>query len=232
MSTTKKNSQQDKNKTDSEEITLPGTDRHLVLGVSGASGIPYAQCLLRKLLDNTGYTLHLIFSPAAGDVMKREAGMALDRGVVDVPAFANWRDDLAPLSDTAQARVEQYPPRDIGARPASGSFRTDGMIICPASMKTLGALSVGMTDHLLTRAADVVLKENRRLVIVPRETPLSLIHLRAMTTLAEAGAIILPAMPGFYTQPKTLEDIIEFLVMKILDQFLLPSPGTPRWNPK
>ena len=203
----------------------------MVVGVSGASGMPYARCLLRTLLDQTGYTIHLLFSPAAGDVLKRECGVALKAGKIDPATFLEIAPHDAARREAAAARLIQYSTRDIGARPASGSFLHDGMIVCPASMRTLGALSVGLTDNLLTRAADVTLKERRRLVLVPRETPLSLIHLRAMVTLAEAGAIILPAMPGFYHQPKTIDDVVQFLVMKILDQFGVPNDPGYRWNP-
>jgi len=214
--------------------TLHGAGRHLVVGLSGASGMPYTRVLVRLLLERTGYTLHLVMSPSAADVLNRECGLALRHGKLNLREFLDRPPTGVEAEDSwrcLEERVAQYPSRDIGARPASGSFLHDGMVICPCSMRTVGALSVGVTDNLLTRAADVTLKERRKLVLVPRETPLSLIHLRALTTLAEAGAIILPAMPGFYHRPESLDQLVEFLAMKILDQLGVPYDSAMRWNP-
>jgi 4-hydroxy-3-polyprenylbenzoate decarboxylase len=192
--------------------------------------MPYPTALTRAILERTGFELHLVFTPAAGQVLLRECGVALQGGMVNLAEFLSL-DAASPEAQEAARRIIQYPPRDIGARLASGSFLHDGMIVCPTSANTLGSLAAGMTPNLLTRAADVTLKEGRKLLLVPRETPLSLIHLRAMTTLAEAGAIILPAMPGFYHRPQTVEDIVNFMVMKIFDRMGFPLETDDRWNP-
>jgi 4-hydroxy-3-polyprenylbenzoate decarboxylase len=207
----------------------PGRGRDLVLGVSGASGMLYARAFALAVLERTAYRLHVVFTPAAGQVMQDELGVALRGGVANPFDFLGL-DGAAPEHAAMAERMVQHPPRDIGARLASGSFLHDGMAIVPASMNTVGSLASGVTPNLLTRAADVTLKEGRRLVIVPRETPLSLIHLRALTTLAEAGARILPAMPAFYHKPKTIDDLARFLAMKIFDQFQIPFESADRWT--
>jgi len=198
----------------------------IILGISGASGLPYTQALLDALLHRTAARVHLITTPSAARVLQEELGIATNAGQLDVLALLG-----KPFPNLAD-RIVHHPFRDIGALPASGTFQHRGMVICPASMNTMGSLAAGVADNLLTRAADVCLKERRRLVLVPRETPLSTIHLRSMLTLAEAGAIILPAMPGFYHRPKSVADILDFLAMKILDQLGLTLDWPHRWKPE
>jgi 4-hydroxy-3-polyprenylbenzoate decarboxylase len=130
------------------------------------------------------------------------------------------------------ARLVIHPHTDIGSGPASGSWRHDGMIIAPCSVKTLGALAAGLADNLISRAGDVAMKEGLPLVLVVRETPLSLIHLRNMVRLAEAGATILPATPGFYHKPQTIEDLVRQVVQKVFDRLGIEMPEPIRWNPE
>ena len=126
--------------------------------------------------------------------------------------------------------VTLFPDTDRGAKPASGSQKTRGMVVCPCSMGTVSAIAQGSSRSLIERAADVTLKERRKLILVPRETPLSLIHLRNLTAATEAGAVIIPAAPGFYHKPKAIADLVDFLVQRILDQLELPIELAPRWQ--
>lgn len=187
----------------------PPRARHLVVGLSGASGPHYGIRFVEHAL-RLGFDVHLMVSQSAWRVMQEECGM---EGVGPASPAETW----LRIPEGARGRLHEYNNRDIAARPASGTFKAEAMVIVPASMKTVAALAHGYTDNLLTRTADVFLKERRPLVVVPRETPLSLIHLRNLTTLAEAGAMILPAMPGFYHRPRTLDDLFDFLAMKIFD---------------
>jgi 4-hydroxy-3-polyprenylbenzoate decarboxylase len=126
--------------------------------------------------------------------------------------------------------VTVYPDSDRGARPASGSHRTAGMVICPCSMGTVSAVAQGSSRSLVERAADVTLKERRRLVLVPRETPFSLVHLRNLTAVTEAGAVVIPAAPGFYHRPSTIDQLVDFIVQRVVDQFDLDIQLAPRWG--
>ncbi|WP_316899742.1 UbiX family flavin prenyltransferase [Pseudodesulfovibrio indicus] len=186
-----------------------GTKR-IILGVSGASGTLYAESLVRALGGRSDVELHVIISAAARKVLAVETDLApdaLERGAAGV-----------------------HPPEDIAAPPASGSWKHDGMIVCPCSMATLSAVATGYGHNLLHRAADVTLKERRRLILVPRETPLSDIHLQNMLAASRAGAIILPASPGFYHRPATIEDLTAHLAGKILDQLDIPHDLYRRWG--
>src|SRR5437867_424964 len=184
----------------------------LVLAFTGASGTPYGVRLLEVLL-RAGRTVHLTLSPAAVEVLEQEV-----ERTVRLDRF-----DLADLLGPAGAgvgsgRVYYHHYRNFHAGIASGSFLTGGMAVCPCSMGTVGAIAHGLSQNLIRRAADVHLKEKRKLILVPRETPLHLIQLRNLTACAEAGAVILPAMPAFYTRPQSLSDAINFVIGRICDQ--------------
>jgi len=182
----------------------------LVVGVSGATGVIYGIRLLQLLSEMPHTETHLIVSEAAKSILVTETGWTVSQ----VEALATYT----------------YDNEDIGARISSGSFRTDGMVVIPCSMKTMSCIANSYNDNLMTRAADVILKERRRLVLVVRETPLHLGHLRTMASLAERGAVILPPMPAFYHNPKSIEDLIEQTVGKILDQFQIDHNCYRRWD--
>ncbi|MFI6869390.1 UbiX family flavin prenyltransferase [Nocardia sp. NPDC050406] len=182
----------------------------LVVGITGASAPHLAIHLLTALHRLKIVETHLIVSRAAHRTLELETGVRPD--------------DLAALADVHHQRG------DIAASIASGSFLTMGMVVVPCSMKSLAAIAHGYSDDLLTRAADVCLKERRRLVLVTRETPLSLVHLRNMTAVTEAGAIVLPPVPAFYQQPNSIEDLLAHLSGKILDQFGIEHDLSLRWQ--
>ena len=188
----------------------------LVMGVTGASGVPYARRLAQCLADRD-LQLHLIVSPPARRIMASELGL----GEFSLEAF---------LGRSAE-NVTVHPYRDVGASIASGSFLTAGMVICPCSSHSLATIAHGLGDNLITRAAMVTLKERRRLVLVPREMPLSGIQIENMLTLNRAGAIICPACPGFYMMPTSVDDLIDFVVGRVLDLFELPHNLNTRWLP-
>lgn len=193
----------------------------LVVAVTGASGAPYAVALLRALLS-MDRTVHLTISPSAVEVMRLEMDRAPTLDAFD-PA------DL--LGDDADAgRLVYHDHRDFTAGIASGSFQTAGMVVIPCSMSTLGAIAHGITTNLITRAADVHLKERRRLILVPRETPLSLIHLENMAQVTRAGGVVLPASPAWYHRPTSLDDVIAFVVGRICDLLGIPNRISPRWG--
>jgi len=197
-------------------------ENHLVVGISGASGVRYGIRLVEKVTE-LGWDVHLLVSRSAWRVIQEEEGIA---GAGAGSPLTTW------LSLTSQqaGRIHTYNIRDIAARPASGTFKARAMIIIPASMKTMAALAHGYTDDLMTRCADVFLKERRPLALVPRETPLSAIHLENMLTLARAGAHIVPAMPGFYCEPSTLDDIVDFMVMKVLNLLDIEHDVAMEWK--
>jgi 4-hydroxy-3-polyprenylbenzoate decarboxylase len=186
-----------------------GAKQRLIVGVTGATGIIYAERALRALRALEIET-HLIVSRAAD--MTR--GYETDLG----------RDDLAALADHV------HSIQDMGAPVSSGSFETLGMLIAPASMRTVAEIATGVSSTLLTRAADVVLKERRRLVLLVREAPLSLIHLRNMVTITEAGGTIFPPVPAYYARPTTIEELVDQSVGRALDQFGLRLETFPRWS--
>ena len=184
--------------------------RRLIIGVSGSSAPQLAWATLQALRGHREVETHLVISKGAGKTIHHE--------------MAKQRSEFEALADVCHA------PDDFGAAISSGSFLTIGMVVVPCSMKCLAAMATGNCNDLLTRAADVCLKERRRLVVVPRETPLTLIHIRNMETLTLAGATILPPVPAFYHQPKTIEDLLNQTVGKILDQFGISHELFRRWE--
>lgn len=192
--------------------------RPIVLAITGASGAPYAVRLLEVLVQ-LGVPTWLIVSSHGWRLLRTESGLAnLDALKVHVgpERFAQW--------------VTVFDDADRGAAPASGSARTGGMIVCPCSMGTVSAIAHGTSRSLVERSADVSLKERRRLVLVPRETPLSLVHLENMAAVTRAGAIVLPAAPGFYHQPQSIAELVDFIVARILDQFDIDHTIGRRWG--
>jgi len=194
----------------------------LVVAMTGASGSPYGIRLLEVLL-NAGRTVHLVLSPAATEVLQAELDIAIDLNAFDAAKlFTGKRVDLT--------RLNHHHYRDFHAGIASGSFLTAGMVVCPCSMGTVAAIAHGTSENLIHRAADVHLKERRKLVLVPRETPLGIVQLRNLTAVAEAGAVVLPAMPAFYTRPKTLSDMVDFVVGRVCDQLGVEHQLLKRWS--
>lgn len=185
------------------------TPRRIVVGISGASGAVYGVRAL-DLLSAAGIETHLVVSRSARMTLMQEL-------------------DLSP-ADLARRASIVHNVQNVGASISSGSFRTLGMLIAPCSMRTLAEIATGVTSSLLTRAADVVLKERRRLVLMVRETPLHLGHLRAMTAVTEMGAVVMPPVPAFYIRPKTLDDIVDHSVGRALDLFGLDLGGIRRWE--
>jgi len=183
--------------------------KRLIVGISGASGVIYGVRLLQALKTLPVET-HLVMTRTAEVTLAHETKMKVA--------------DVRRLADVT------YPIGDLAAALSSGSFRTIGMIVAPCSMRSLGEIAHGISSNLLTRAADVVLKERRRLVLVARETPLHTIHLRNLVTVSELGAIVAPPMPAFYNKPKTLDDVINHTVGRILDLFDLDTGKLKRWS--
>jgi 4-hydroxy-3-polyprenylbenzoate decarboxylase len=195
------------------------SDKPFVLAMTGASGAPYAVRLL-EVLCRAGRTVHLTLSDSAVEVLRAEMDLA-----VSVAEF-----DPSPFGDLRPGRVVYHHHGDFSAGIASGSFPTAGMVIVPCSMSTLGAIAHGVTANLITRAADVHLKERRTLILVPREMPLSLIHLENMAAVTRAGGIVLPAMPGWYHRPRSLSDLVDFVVGRICDQLGIDHSLSSRWG--
>lgn len=183
--------------------------RRLILAVTGATGAIYSIRLLEKLRALGGVETHLIVSSAGWLSIQHE--LALDR-----PSVEHFADVV-------------HNVRDVGATIASGSFATDGMIVAPCSMKTLASIAHGLSDNLIARAADVTLKERRRLVLLVRETPLNLAHLRNMTAVTEMGGIIFPPLPAFYDKPATIDEMVDHTVARVLDMFQLGPALTEGW---
>ena len=184
--------------------------RRLIVGISGSSAPQLGLALLRALAVNNDVEVHLIISHGARASIKAELGVSLS--------------ELEDLADVV------HDPANLGAAVSSGSFKTDGMVVMPCSMRSLSSIATGNSADLLTRAADVCLKERRKLVLVTRETPLNLIHLRNMETVTLAGAVVLPPVPAFYHRPKTIEDLLNQVVGKVLDQFSIEHDLFERWN--
>lgn len=188
----------------------------VVLAITGASGAPYAVRLLEVLARNR-VPVWLIVSSHGWRLLGHESGIG------DEPA-------LRKATGGAWETISVFTDDDRGARPASGSARTAGMVICPCSMGTVSAVAHGSSRSLVERAADVTLKERRKLILVPRETPLSLVHLRNLTAATEAGAIVIPAAPGFYHRPAAVSDLVDFIVQRVLDHLDLGVEIAPRWQ--
>lgn len=199
--------------------------KNFVLAITGASGSAYALKTLQVLIQS-GYDVHLTMSPAAALVMKTEVGVTVDlENFSAEPLLEGLQETETPLG-----RIEYHNYRDFMTGIASGSFLTAGMVICPCSMGTLSSVANGLSSNLIHRAADVHLKERRKLILVPRETPLGTIALGNMTKLSEAGAVILPAMPGFYHNPTSIEDLVDFVVSRICDQLGVNHCLSKRWG--
>ncbi len=196
----------------------------LILGVSGASGLIYAVRAIKFLLE-ADYTLDLVASKATGQVWQAENQIQMPSEPEQQEEF--WRKQ-AGVSTAGTLRCHRWS--NVGASIASGSYRTLGMVILPCSMSTVAKIAAGMSSDLLERAADVQLKEGRPLILVPRETPFSLIHLQNLTTLAQAGVRIVPAIPAWYHQPKTIEDLVDFVIARALDQLDLDCVPLNRWQ--
>lgn len=182
----------------------------LIVGMTGASGALLGVRLLEALRELPDVETHL--------VMSRWARATIE---IETPYTAG---EVAKLADVT------YRPGDQAAAISSGSFQTDGMIVVPCSMKTVAGIRTGYADNLIGRAADVVLKEHRKLLLIPRETPLSEIHLENLLALARMGVTILPLMPAFYNNPASIDDVLDHLVVRVFDQFALPAPGAKRWQ--
>ena len=196
----------------------------LIIGISGASGLIYAVRALKYLLE-AEYPIELVASRAAAMVWQAENG-------INMPAEPDlqaefWREQ-AGVPNAGKLTCHRWG--NVGANIASGSFRTLGMLIIPCSMSTVAKIAAGLSSDLLERAADVQIKESRRLVVVPRETPFSLIHLRNLTALAEAGVTVVPAIPAWYHHPKTVEDLVDFVVARALDQLDIDCIPLERWE--
>ncbi|WP_054024374.1 UbiX family flavin prenyltransferase [Bacillus sp. FJAT-28004] len=192
-----------------------------VVGITGASGSIYGIRLIEVLLQ-MNYEVHLVITEAGWRVLREELGWETTRRTAALEQ--RFGDAIA------ESRLVFHPNADIGASIASGSYRVQGMVIVPCSMGTLASISHGISDNLMTRAADVMLKENRKLLIIPRETPLHAIHLENMLTLARLGVRIIPAMPAFYYKPQTMDEMIDFLVGKVLDNMTIEHDLYRRWG--
>ena len=221
----------------------------LVVAITGASGAAYCVRLL-EVLTAAGATVHITISPSGAQVLMQELGLSVDLDGFDVTQFlASGSDQDSRLSrlsagsaethaissvfdegDLQAGSVVYHHHMDFSAGIASGSFLTDGMVICPCSMGTLASIAHGHSTNLIHRAADVHLKERRRLIVVPREMPLSTIQIENMHRLSQAGAVVLPAMPGFYHNPVTIHDLIDFVVSRICDQLGIRHDLVRRWG--
>ncbi|MFZ6756967.1 UbiX family flavin prenyltransferase [Undibacterium sp. Ji50W] len=191
-------------------MTAPAASKRLIVAITGATGAVYGVRLLQVLRNISGVESHLLISEAGVLNLHQEMDMK--------------RKDVEAMADVV------HNVRDVGASIASGSFLSDGMVIAPCSMKTLAAVAHGLSDNLITRAADVVLKERRRLVLMVRETPFNLAHLRNMTAVTEMGGIIFPPLPGFYHRPQSIDEMVDHTLGRVLDMFALPHQLTPRWQ--
>ena len=191
-------------------MSTAASPKRLIIAITGATGAVYGVRLLQAVRDMPAVESHLLIS---------EAGVLNLHQEMDLK-----RKDVEALADVV------HNVRDVGASIASGSFQSDGMVVAPCSMKTLAAVAHGLSDNLITRAADVVLKERRRLVLMVRETPFNLAHLRNMTAVTEMGGIIFPPLPGFYHRPQSIAEMVDHTVGRVLDMFDLPHAMTPRWS--
>ena len=184
--------------------------RRIVVAITGATGAVYGVRLLQRLGASPGVETHLVVSDAASLTLHQEVGMQ--------------RRDVEALAHVVHRN------RDIGAAIASGSFQTEGMIVAPCSMKTLASVAHGLSDNLIARAADVTLKERRRLVLMVRETPFNLAHLRNMTAVTEMGGIVFPPLPSFYHRPASIDEMVDHTIARVLDLFGLEHALAPRWS--
>ena len=194
--------------------------KRLIVGITGASAGIYGVRLLEVLTQHEDIEVHLTISSSGARALSEELQIEID--------LDNFK--LESLIGVPSPRVIYHHESDIGASIASGSFRTEGMIVVPCSMGSIASIAAGISRNLIQRAADVCIKENRKLVLVPRETPLSSIHLENMLKLSRMGVCVLPAMPGLYHFPKTVDDMFNFVVTKILDQFGIDTKLIQRWK--
>lgn len=205
---------------DKDSMSSPKT---FAVALTGASGMPYGVRLVECLLA-AGHTVWLLYSQVAQIVAKQEMDWQLPSRAADVEA------DLRARFEALPGRVHVFGREEWFAPPASGSNPPTAMVVCPCTMGTLASIATGMSGNLIERAADVVIKEGRKLVLVPRETPFSAIHLENMLKLARLGVCILPANPGFYTRPKSVQDLVDFVVARVLDQLDVSHDLAPRWG--
>jgi 4-hydroxy-3-polyprenylbenzoate decarboxylase len=203
---------------------VSNNNKPLILGITGASGLIYAVRALKYLLA-ADYEIELVASKSTYMVWQSEQNIRMPVEPVQQEQF--WRQQAGVET---KGKLHCHPWGDVGANIASGSFRTLGMIVIPCSMSTVAKLAAGLSSDLLERAADVQLKEGRKLVLVPRETPFSLIHLRNLTTLAETGVRIVPAIPAWYHNPQTIEDLVDFVVARAFDQLDIDCIPIQRWQ--
>jgi 4-hydroxy-3-polyprenylbenzoate decarboxylase len=195
------------------DVRIDGaTHLRIIVGISGASGSIYGLRLLERLRNRKDVEIHLILTRSGEKTLFLETG--------------KMATDVKPLADY------YYPVEDIGCRLASGSYPTDAMVIAPCSIHTMSAIAGGISSNLMVRAADVMLKERRKLILMVRESPFHLGHLRNMTALTEMGAIIAPPIPGFYNNPTTVMDLVDHSVERVLDLLGLPDPQARRWEGK
>jgi 4-hydroxy-3-polyprenylbenzoate decarboxylase len=197
-------------------VSSTATRHPVVLAITGASGAPYAVRLLEVLAR---HRVPVWLIPSDHGMRLLQAECAIDS-----------LDALRAATGGDWSSVQSFPDGDRGALPASGSRRTSGMVICPCSMGTVAAVAGGTSRSLVERAADVTLKERRRLILVPRETPLSLVHLRNLVSVTEAGAVVIPASPGFYHRPTRVEELVDFIVQRVVDQLDLDIQIARRWS--
>lgn len=188
----------------------------VIFAITGASGAPYAVRLL-EVLARARVPTWLIVSSHGWRLLEQESGISSV-------------EQLQAATGGSWPSVEVFDDGDRGAAPASGSTRTAGMVVCPCSMATVAAIAHGTSRSLIERAADVTVKERRRLILVPRETPLSLVHLRNLVAVTEAGAVVLPAAPGFYHRPRAVSDLVDFVVQRVLDHLHVAADLVPRWG--
>ena len=196
--------------------------RRIALAITGASGAAYGRRVLEELLKRDAIETHLLISPSAKKVLLIEEGFD-----VNLDRF-----DAASLGLAASPNLVYHHYDNVAGAVASGSYQIEAMAIVPCSMGSVAAIAHGISDNLIERAADVMLKERRRLILVPRETPYSTIHLRNMLTLSELGAIILPGSPGFYHQPASVSDMVDFVVARVLDHLHIEHDLSKRWGGK
>jgi 4-hydroxy-3-polyprenylbenzoate decarboxylase len=194
-----------------------------VVALTGASGMSYGLRLIDSLV-RAEQSVYVLYTQAAHVVAKQELDMVIPPRAIDAEAFFTAR------SGASRGQVRVFGREDWFAPVASGSNPADGMAVCPCTTGTLSSIAMGLSDNLIERAADVMLKEGRKLVLVPRETPFSVIHLENMLKLARAGAVILPANPGFYHHPKTVEDVVDFVVARVLDHLGVQHDLMQRWG--
>jgi 4-hydroxy-3-polyprenylbenzoate decarboxylase len=195
----------------------------VTVALTGASGMPYGLRLVESLI-RAGARVYLLYTQAAHVVAKQELGMVLPSRAADAERMFSER------YSAKRGQLRAFGREDWFAPVASGSNPPDAMVICPCTVGTLAAVAAGLSDNLIERAADVMLKEGRKLILVPRETPFSSLHLENMLKLSRAGAVILPANPGFYYKPKRVEDLVDFIVARILDHLGVKHDLTQRWG--